>query len=113
MKYLYIYIAGPITKGDTLRNIRKGILKGTELIKLGYVPMIPHQDFLAYMMNPGVLHYEKLLELDFAWIRKCDALLRLPGESAGADREEEFACEIGIPVFKTVEELEAANGRGT
>lgn len=31
--------------------------------------------------------------------------LRLPGESSGADREEEFARKLGIPVFYSISEL--------
>lgn len=34
-----------------------------------------------------------------------DALLRLPGESLGADLEVQRAEEIGIPVFKTIADL--------
>lgn len=38
-------------------------------------------------------------------MEKCDALLRLPGESAGADLEAAQAGGLGIPVFRSVEEL--------
>ena len=43
--------------------------------------------------------HQTWLPYDFAWLAKCDALLRLPGESVGADREIEEARRLGIPIF--------------
>ena len=37
--------------------------------------------------------------MDLAWIERCDALLRMPGESSGADREVEHARAHSVPVF--------------
>jgi hypothetical protein len=48
------------------------------------------------------------MELDNEWVLRCDALLRLPGESQGADAEVELAKKHGIPVFYSIEELTAA-----
>ncbi len=45
--------------------------------------------------------------MDKAWIAHMDALLRLPGESQGADIEEETARALGLPVFYSIAELEA------
>jgi hypothetical protein len=41
-------------------------------------------------------------EWDLHALLKCDALLRMPGISVGADREVEFARAHGIPVFDDV-----------
>jgi hypothetical protein len=49
--------------------------------------------------------YELWLEIDFAWVKKCDALIRLPGESSGADREVELARSLGIPVYFSIQEF--------
>ena len=46
--------------------------------------------------------YEQWMKLDLAWLDKCDALLRLPGESPGSDREVDAAKERGIPVYYSV-----------
>jgi hypothetical protein len=35
----------------------------------------------------------------------CDAILRLPGESAGADEEVKLAKELGKPVFYSIVDL--------
>jgi hypothetical protein len=42
---------------------------------------------------------------DLAWLEVCDVLLRLPGESPGADREVAFADEHGIPVVCNLPDL--------
>jgi hypothetical protein len=39
------------------------------------------------------------------FIPKCDCLLRLAGESEGADREVAFAKQRGIPVFYSITEV--------
>ena len=112
VKYKYVYVAGPITKGDTLRNIRKGMLVGIELIKRGYVPFVPHNDMVQYLLDPDTLDYETILQQDLAWVKKCDALLRIPGESPGADREVQYALSQGLLVTHHIDYLEEANGRG-
>lgn len=111
MRYKYIYVAGPISKGDTHVNVREGLLAGIELIKRGFVPFVPHNDFGMRLIDPEVMHYEAMLGQDFAWIRKCDALLRLPGESPGADREEEYARTQGLLVTNSIDYMEELNGR--
>jgi hypothetical protein len=107
----YVYVAGPISKGDVLLNIRRGIDAGTELRKNGFAPFVPHNDMIQYMIHSNVWDYETLLSNDFDWIRKCDAILRIPGESPGADREEVFAKSIGVPVFYNLKDLIDARDR--
>lgn len=41
---------------------------------------------------------ERLLE-------HCDAVLRLPGESTGADQDVAIATRRGIPIYQDVEEI--------
>lgn len=49
--------------------------------------------------------YDEWMELDDALLVRCDALLRVPGASKGADIEVRRAEEMGIPVFHSVENL--------
>jgi hypothetical protein len=100
-----IYVAGPISKGAYWINVRNGVDMGHELMKRGYVPFVPMMDFLMVFAYPET-QYEALLDYDFQVISRCDALLRIPGESAGADREIAFAHENNIPVFYTVDDLD-------
>lgn len=100
-----VYIAGPISKGPYWKNVRNGVDMGHKLMELGFVPFIPMMDFLMVFAYPDI-HYETLLDYDFQVISRCDVLLRIPGESPGADREVVFANGNGIPVFVTLEDLE-------
>ncbi len=109
MRYQYIYVAGPITNGNSLLNLRDGMLAGIDLIKRGFTPYIPHNDMIQYMLDPVTMDYETILEQDLSWVEKCDALLRLPGSSPGADREVAHAKANNIQTFYNVHVLEEAN----
>ena len=98
-----VYCAGPITKGDLLGNVRAGIDAAEKLRKLGFDVFCPHLS--AYYQVIYEVPYEEWLEYDFNWIRVCDAVYRMPGESAGADREEAFAKGASKPIFFSVEDL--------
>lgn len=98
-----IYIAGPITNGDQFVNCRNAILAGEQLRVAGHAPYVPHLSSLWQMIAP--VDYEGWMLLDFAWIERCDALLRIPGESSGADREMEHARAKGIPVFLSIKSV--------
>ena len=101
-----VYVAGPLTKGDVLKNISEAIRVGDVLLEKGFAPFIPHLNSLWEICHPN--HpISDWLELDFQWIRVCHALLRLPGESPGADGEVRFCDEHGVPVFHSIEHLEA------
>lgn len=97
MRKLYVYVAGPMAKGDTIQNIRKGIEQCEELSKNGFVPFNPFVDNQWHFLYPKSL--DEWLEYDFAWILKCDAVFAMPGESIGRDKEIEFANQNKIPVF--------------
>jgi len=46
------------------------------------------------------------LAMDKAVVERCDAVLRLPGESAVADIETAHAAAVGVPVFYSLASLE-------
>jgi hypothetical protein len=103
----YVYLAGPISKfpvgGSQFGNVRDAVIVAERLRAEGLVPFVPHLSSLWEMITP--VPYEGLMTLDFAWIERCDALLRLPGESPGADREVAHAWAHGVRVFHDVESL--------
>jgi len=103
----YVYIAGPITKGSPFENVKRAILEGDSLVEHGFFPFVPHLTAL-WAMVAGDKTFEKWLVYDEAWLLKCDCVLRLEGESLGADREVEFAKKHGIPVFYSTSDLYAA-----
>lgn len=95
----YVYVAGPInSSGFQNQNVRRACLVGEDLRQRGLVPFIPHLNVVWDTICPGVGE-EEWLAWDFAWLEKCDALYRLKGHSRGADREEAFAKDAGIPIF--------------
>lgn len=107
MSYKYIYVAGPITAGDQFLNVRAAVGMAELLRRAGYFPFCPHLSAFWHMLEDGI-SYEEWLIYDFAWIDKCDAILRMPGESPGADREVLYAQSRGIPVFTSIDALKAA-----
>ena len=96
---VHVYVAGPISS-DPRGHAREALRVGTELLNAGLAPFVPHLSVWWDEFYPQA--YERWLAYDFAWLSRCDALLRLPGASPGADREVAFARERGIPVFGSV-----------
>lgn len=107
MGRIRVYVAGPYSKTccriSTSGNVRNAVLAGDELWARGFVPYIPHLTHLWDLISPK--SYEEWLELDNCFLPCCRAVLRLPGESSGADKEVELAENLGIPVFSTIELL--------
>lgn len=105
MKKIKPYLAGPITLPCPLLNAKHGIGVADELIERGFIPFVPHLSVLWQMCGKTKTH-DQWLDYDFHWVDACDCLLRLPGESKGADREVEYANKIGKPVFYSIGEME-------
>jgi hypothetical protein len=99
-----IYVAGPYTKGDVALNVRNAFEAASRLADLGFAPFVPHSTHFWHMMFP--LPYDFWLALDNQFLPFCEAVLRLPGESNGADKEVKLAQEKGIPIFNSIEEIE-------
>jgi hypothetical protein len=107
-----VYVAGPYTKGDVGANVRAAMAAGSALIRAGYAPFIPHLFHFLHIAEPQP--YDVWMELDAEWIRMCHALVRLPGESSGADAEVAEARRLGVLVFDSVEALlDFAAGRSS
>jgi hypothetical protein len=103
-----IYVAGPYTKGDVAVNVRNAIDMAHRLANLGYWPFVPHLSHFWHMLRPRP--YEFWCELDNVFLPHCDALLRLPGESKGADAEVKLAESLGIPVHYCTFNYEPGDG---
>lgn len=103
-----VYVAGPYTKGDVAMNVRVAIEAGDRLAKAGYVPFIPHLTHFWHLLYPH--EWKFWCEQDLHWLEICDCVLRLPGESVGAALEVYRACELGIPVYLSIEALMGATG---
>jgi Rieske Fe-S protein len=91
-----VYIAGPITKGDRSHNVAQATSLMQQLLNAGYAPFCPHLGCLVPWDEQ--VPYEAWMEWCLAYLETCSLLIRLPGDSSGADREVAFAREKGIPV---------------
>jgi hypothetical protein len=98
-----IYVAGPYTKGDVAVNVRNAYEAANRLADLGFAPFVPHATHFWHILFPRP--YEFWLELDHQFLPCCQAVLRLPGESAGADKEVQLAGALGIPIFIEIDSL--------
>ncbi len=92
-----VYIAGPYTRGDVARNVAVAMAAADTLIRAGFAPFVPHLSHFQHMAHPQP--YETWTRLDFAWLAVCDAMVRPPGDSPGADAEEAWCRAHGIPVI--------------
>lgn len=99
-----VYIAGPIRGGDRLHNLNQALVAYRALMARGHAPMCPHLNMLAAYGFNGQTDAD-WLAVDLCWVEVCEVVLRLPGESAGADAETALANRLGIPVVHSVEEV--------
>jgi hypothetical protein len=117
MRKLRVYIAGPISRGDLLHNIRQADETFAALLRAGLAPFCPHWSVYhgssrwesatgskviatADPTPAGTTHAD-WMGADLPWVEVADAVLRLPGVSVGADAEVAHARQYGIPVFRT------------
>lgn len=98
-----VYIASPYTKGDVAVNVKRQIDMVDQLMDMGFAPFAPLYSHFQHIVHPRP--YNDWTEIDMVWVLACDCVLRLNGESSGADAEVELAKSVGIPVFYTINSL--------
>lgn len=100
-----VYVSGPYSRPNPNHNTKKAIEVADELLARGFCPIVPHLSHLWDTLSPK--SWQDWLDYDLSLIRSAgvDAMLRLPGESAGADLETALAAELGIPVFHEIPDL--------
>src|SRR3954471_7171625 len=113
MNPMIILIAGPYrsgTGGDPdliAANLARLEEAAWPIFQAGHVPMIGEWVALpvldqAHAAPPAE---DVLYPTAQRLLQHCDAVLRLPGESTGADQDVAIARERGIPVYHRVEEI--------
>jgi len=103
-KKKHIYIASSYSKGDGFVNTQRQIDCANKLIDMGYIPFSPLL-MSVYLHAQIERDWQTWMDIDYSWVERCDGLIRLEGESKGADAEVEYAKKLGIPVFHSLEEI--------
>jgi len=114
---MLILIAGPYRSGtNDDPNLMKENLRRLEevalpLFRAGHTPMIGEWVALPLMRvagarKPGDDAYNEIAyPIARRLLLKCDAVLRLAGESKGADEDVRLAKELGLKVFYRLEDI--------
>lgn len=106
-KRLFVYVAGPMTRGPTTTHLRNAYAAARHLLLAGHFPSLP-QFWFNYEIVHGPTDITLYMRMDLAWIERCDIVLRLPGESVGADMETAYARKIGKPIYYDISKIPAA-----
>lgn len=116
-KSLMILIAGPYRSGTgdnpemMARNLRALESVALPLYRAGHVPVIGEWIALPLLREagskrPGDAVYEEILyPVANRLLKRCDAVLRMPGASKGADEDVRLAKEQGLPVYESLAEV--------
>lgn len=100
---MLIYIASPYTLGDPVTNVNRQIDAAEALCQRGHVPIVP---LLSHYWHERYQHdWQFWLNLCKGVVPTADAVLRLDGESKGADVEVALAQDIGLPVYYRIEDV--------
>ncbi len=93
-----VYIACPYTLGDVAVNVKNASRVFEYLANNGVMPFNPILSHFQHMMFPR--DYNWWLDWDLEFLPKCDAVVRIEGDSKGADKETAYAESLGIPVHR-------------
>jgi hypothetical protein len=114
---LLVLIAGPYlsgTDGDPVkiaRNRERLESFALPIYELGHLPMIGEWLALPIIHAAGGRSAGDAVSQAYQYpvahrlLERCDAVLRIPGESRGADLDVARARELGLPVYRSVGEL--------
>lgn len=114
---MLILIAGPYRSGTNDqpelmdKNLKKLEEVSLPLFRAGHIPMIGEWVALPLMRVGGSkkigdeVYNEVAYPVAERLLTKCDAVLRLPGESKGADEDVRIAKSRGLKVFYSLEEV--------
>jgi hypothetical protein len=102
-----IYVAGPFRASgqwQIFQNIRRAEALALQVWQMGAACICPHKNTEYFN---GAAPDRVWLDGDLEMVRRCDAILCAPGweASSGSLGEVALAKQLGLPVFKSIEEL--------
>jgi len=114
---MMILIAGPYRSGTNddpaliAHNLDRLESFASAVYKAGHIPMIGEWVALPLMKQAGstklgdAISEQYLYPVASRLLERCDAVLRIPGASKGADQDVRIARERGLHVFTNLEEV--------
>lgn len=96
-KLVRVYVSGPITKGSRTTNFAQAATAQKRLMESGKYAVLNPMLTMLHPDEPNI-SWERWLDTDLAWIEVADLVIRLPGASAGGDKEVAYAESIGVQV---------------
>lgn len=120
-KILIILIAGPYRSGTNddpvlmAQNLQRMEEAALPIFRAGHIPVIGEWFALPLLKQAGSKHpgdeaYEEIsYPIARRLLTKCDAVLRIPGASKGADGDVEVAKAAGLKIYYSLDELIANN----
>jgi len=107
-KYI-IYVAGPYrakTEWEVNENARRAEKTALDLWEAGFTVHCPHKNTERFGGARGLPDHV-WLDGDLETIKRCDAVLLMPGweSSEGTKLEKEYAYANNIPAFQTIKHL--------
>lgn len=99
---MLVYVSGKYsapTHDEVQANIDAAAVIAKELWQKGHAVICPHLN-TAHFEIPGVT-YEDYIKGDLNMVRRCDAMVMVPGwkDSRGACEERAYAEQLGIPIY--------------
>ena len=116
-KPLTILVAGPYRSGTNddpqlmQQNLERLESTALSLFRAGHIPLIGEWLALPLLkaagsQKPGDEIYQEIsYPVAHRLITKCDAILRMPGASTGADNDVKVAYALGLPVYYDIKEI--------
>ncbi len=116
---MLILIAGPYRSGThdqpelMQKNLERLEAVALPLFRAGHIPMIGEWVALPLMKAGGSAKIGDTIYNEIAYpvaerlLSKCDAVLRLEGESKGADQDVKIARERGLKIYYRLEDIPA------
>src|SRR3569833_259096 len=114
-----ILIAGPYRSGTNddpvlmQQNLDCMNTYALALFRAGHIPLIGEWLALPLLKAAGStvpgdeLYQEISYPVAYRLLTRCDAVLRIEGESSGADKDLSVARELGLPVYYKLEDIPA------
>lgn len=107
---VFVYIAGPYCSPQRETDIATAIETAHQLYFLKtetqFLPFVPNT--FPFWDLCHLAPFEQWTPYNLAWVSRCNAFLRLPGDPSRLEKEVEVARICGIPIFDSIDDLTRA-----